>query len=783
MKNIEYEYRNLPIPGGGYVTGFLFDQDREKVLYIRTDIGGCYRFSYENRHWNSLSESVNMFDLSETYPIAIATDLQQDETLYVISGINKEGTEGTFSISHDGGKTYTREMISCFVHGNLNGRGTGYRLVQNPKDKTTLYFASQKDGLLWTGDHGKTWEKTDICGEKYLTNVWCAPDGQTLVVGTAGITTGTKECRGHSLYVSYDAGAHFEPLMEPENISIPESKWNGYVAHRYDYDGTYLYYTMNYTGAHSYIVDMGYSCDCGDLLGGRVLRYSFDEKGRIASCEDITPMEYALKTERGTYAPGTVLTYGFGGISSCPKEPGLLALSTLCREEGDMVYLSRDHGSTWQVVLYDLEIGNLHFHTSYMKPEYNGKESLLHWLSDIRINPFDPDEVWFNSGTGVFVCHNFTSEQRSFEDCCDGIEETVHLNVYSPVDGPVKVLDILGDLGDFAFEDPDTPCANSFADADGNRYITCINADFSDEHPEYVIVTPRGNWKGKTKGGLILSKDYGKTFERLPLPFGISDYLDERFREIECPNVNSGWVAMASDTETICYGVAEGIDLYMKGILVSHDQGAHFHKAQIFGYGKDGIADREQTNEAIHLKIYADRVNPLVFYGFADGFSIYLSTDGGDHFYQISEPLCEGTVLGLIDCANKTEIRGDAGKEGVFYCAMGKYGLYRLKVDPETKEIQFVRLTKEGESVFRMGLGVLPGQDYRTGNKALYICGIIEEQYGFFRSFDEGKTWEKLNNDAQQFGDINSMDGDSREPYVFYIATGSFGVKYGKPKA
>ena len=135
MKNIEYEYRNLPIPGGGYVTGFLFDQDREKVLYIRTDIGGCYRFSYENRHWNSLSESVNMFDLSETYPIAIATDLQQDETLYVISGINKEGTEGTFSISHDGGKTYTREMISCFVHGNLNGRGTGYRLVQNPKDK------------------------------------------------------------------------------------------------------------------------------------------------------------------------------------------------------------------------------------------------------------------------------------------------------------------------------------------------------------------------------------------------------------------------------------------------------------------------------------------------------------------------------------------------------------------------------------------------------------------------------------------------------------------------
>ena len=60
---------------------------------------------------------------------------------------------------------------------------------------------------------------------------------------------------------------------------------------------------------------------------------------------------------------------------------------------------------------------------------------------------------------------------------------------------------------------------------------------------------------------------------------------------------------------------------------------------------------------------------------------------------------------------------------------------------------------------------------------------IEDSIFNRFRSFDEGRTWEKLNNDAQQFGDINSMDGDSREPYVFYIATGSFGVKYGKPKA
>ena len=39
MKKIPYEYKNAPIPGGGYVTGFLFDKTHPDVLFCRTDIG------------------------------------------------------------------------------------------------------------------------------------------------------------------------------------------------------------------------------------------------------------------------------------------------------------------------------------------------------------------------------------------------------------------------------------------------------------------------------------------------------------------------------------------------------------------------------------------------------------------------------------------------------------------------------------------------------------------------------------------------------------------------
>lgn len=782
MKQIEYTYKNLPIPGGGYVTGFLFHPTRENVLYIRTDIGGSYRYCYEENKWTSLTESVDMFDLSETYPIALAVDENRLARLLIASGVNgRDGKKvnGKLSISDDFGNTFVHKELPCYVHGNMNGRGTGPRLLKDPANEKGIYFASQKDGLLYSPDLGDSWKKLDTGSETYMTLVWCSPDGDTVVAGTAGVVTGSEDMRGHSLYISYDKGEKFEPMIMPESIFAEGSKWSGYVAHRIDFDGKYLYVTLVNTGKRSYVKETGYSCDSGDCLGGRIIRYAFDECGRVRGYQDITPT--CLYGEQGAYRVDrkSVYPFGFGGISSCKAKPGLLAASTICKDDGDMMFISFDYGENWEPALYDLSVGNIQFETSYMKPEYNGGHNLIHWLSDVKINPFNPDEVWFNSGTGVFRSTDFTSKDRSFADCCRGIEETVHLNVYSPVDGPVKVIDIVGDLGGFAFTQMDQPCKNSFSDAEGNRYITCINADFSDIHPENVVVTPRGNWTGKTKGGLIFSKDYGLTFERIPLPFGISDYLDERFREIESPNVNSGWVSLSADTKTIVYCVADGIDLFMKGIIVSHDQGKSFQKVRVFDEKRTELSDTD-----IHMKVFSDRVDSRLFYGFGDDFSIYISKDRGNTFNPVKVEDIPGRKMnfGLIDCANKTEIRGEAGKKGIFYLAAGDFGLWKLFFDDEKDIVKGQRITGDGESVFRMGLGLLHQDvDYREDEKALYICGVIQNTYGFFRSFDAGKTWEKINDDTQKFGDINSIDGDSRKVGRFLIATGSFGIKYGEP--
>ena len=80
-----------------------------------------------------------------------------------------------------------------------------------------------------------------------------------------------------------------------------------------------------------------------------------------------------------------------------------------------------------------------------------------------------------------------------------------------------------------------------------------------------------------------------------------------------------------------------------------------------------------------------------------------------------------------------------------------------------------------------MGLGLgTPSGDYYRDAKAVYFNGIIDGQYGFYRTLDEGGTFERLNTDRQMFGEINSIDGDCRTFGRFYLATGSNGVKYGE---
>lgn len=792
MQKIDYRYGALSIPGGGYVTGFSYHPSVPNLLYIRTDIGGSYKFDSENRTWNSVSEACAPMDLAQTYPVAITLPKEQPETIYIVGGEFRKDF-GRFCVSKDGGKNFTQVETPFFAHGNLNGRGTGNRMIELQNEPNALLYASQMNGLWKIKNEGDSFEKINVCNQEYLSFVWASDDGKTILVGSAGISLENfhenwrekmwnrdlfTERTTAGLYVSYDSGVHFEKLPHPETPISEFTGYKGFVPHRYSFDGTHLYITMNETAKNAYQVPFGYSADGGQTTNGRLIRYTFTSTGTLENPVDITPN--VLNDGGGIYTVDreVSLTHGFGGVCVSNRTKDLLIVGTMGRKMGEILYLSKDAGETWEIALYGLVNGRIEFETTYMKPKYNGNYSLIHWLSDVKFNPFSDDEVWFNTGTGVYCCRNFMSEDRVFTDECKGIEETVHLNVYSPVDGPMQCIDIVGDLGGFVFPRGQNYCDNSYSDEQNNRYITCINADYSDLKPECVVVAARGNWVGSTKGGIIRSYDYGRHFERIPFNYGISAYLDEKFHQIECPNTNPGFIAMDVTTENLVFCTAENDSLPTKGIVTSNDAGKTFYKTKIFAL--DGT---DLTESDFLMKVFADRTKPETFYGFGEEMRLFVSIDAGKSFQEIAhDTKLTGLNHGFFDGKNETEIRGESGKIGVFYCACGEHGLYKLQFVPESKTVTLQKLTKDADSIYCVGLGILSeNSNYLEDEKALYVNGIIDGRYGFYRSFDDARTFEQIDADEKFFGQIQGIDADKKVFGRYYIATRSFGLKYGEP--
>mgnify|MGYP003312825986 CR=1 FL=1 len=74
LDDIKYNYHSLSVPGGGFVTGFVFHPNIKNILYARTDIGGIYRFDFENNKWHSLADWITEFNRYLALPLSIALD-------------------------------------------------------------------------------------------------------------------------------------------------------------------------------------------------------------------------------------------------------------------------------------------------------------------------------------------------------------------------------------------------------------------------------------------------------------------------------------------------------------------------------------------------------------------------------------------------------------------------------------------------------------------------------------------------------------------------------------
>lgn len=761
LEDVKYIYNNLSVPGGGFVTGFVFHPKQADILYARTDIGGIYRYDFQNEKWFSLGDWLTEFTHYLSQPLSLALDTDAPDMLYAMCGNsrkNNSGGKAALLISDDRGCTFTEKSVPFCCNGNAPARSTAERLAYK---NGRLYYGSQGEGLWCSDDNGDSWKKLSFC-EDNIVFVF-APQGQDiLIVSCTGETNSDGTDRGHTLYVSYDSGSSFEKLTIPEPLNDNRCSHNGFVAGGIACFKKKIYITFSHAFKGNHWGGWNdFSCDNGGGFDGRLYCYDIAD-GRVVFSEDITPTIDGFTDGNGARK----LPFGLGGIDVYDS---IIAVCSI-GGHGDGIFISKDSGESYEIIK-STDTDRFTIDVPYLKPEYNGGRIPLHWMSCLRIDPHHPDLAVINTGTGVFALRALTGKTPYITTLCSGIEETVHMNIYGIPGGKNKVIDLVGDLGGFAFCELSGPCENSFSDENGHRYITCLNADYVNSDPDIFVATARGNWTGHTKGGVIFTKDGGDTFDHIGYPIGISEKLDETIENIQKPNTNSGWAAISAAGNVILWTLAYSwIQIPCFGAVRYDTETQEFTKIKIYDLDGNDISESEA-----HIKIFSDRLNSDRFYGAGENGQLYASLDNGISFRQVKVtgdfPACR---LSGIDGYKGGEIRFLPTEEGTCYAALMGNGLWKIRFDGYSAAAE--KITGKDDFVKTVGFGAGTSDNC----PALFISGTLFGEYGFWRSYDDGRSWAKINSKDQMYGHITSMDGDFRKEGRVYIATGCRGGLYGE---
>lgn len=603
----EYKWSNVAIGGGGYVTGMVYSEAEENLVYARTDIGGAYRWTESEQRWVAITDHLGSENWNLIGIESIAADPVEPGRVYAMGGTYM-GTRGAVFASEDYGVHWTQVDMPFDCGANNSGRGTGERLMVNPQKNSTVYMGTRNDGLYRTDDYGQTWAKVESFPTKGNYSQEAISMGVMWIEFNPvnnDVYAGVAETNGVCIYRSSDDGATWEALPANEPGMYPlqadfDDKGNLYLA---------------------------YSDNCGPNLSpqhGAV--YKYDGSGFI----DITP-----DLDDGRYG-------GFGAVSVDKQNPDTLVVCTLgfWADNGDNIYRSTDGGETWQG-LFNVNTGEKNYVMDVSRAQWLnwGREEAKTgwWTSDININPFNSDEVMYGTGATIYTAQNMTDlgtgTPVTIAFDAYGLEETAVFQMVSPEYGKdePQLYSIMGDLTGFSHLDVTAgPDNDHFMGSHSGSAPVSLDAAFKAPVSAAYTVEDKNH-------PIWYTNDGGSTWQSLDAP----------------EKVEGGRVTLSADGSILIWVPANvgNSNIYQYDF---NAQGWYYVNG--LGYG---------------AKIAADRVNPSKFYAAyngsfyssADGGATFTNTgaviaEGCDVYTVVGREdnvwLCNGSLVMYSEDGGKT---------------------------------------------------------------------------------------------------------------------------------
>lgn len=700
---VAYSWTSVPFGGGGFIDGFAYHPKEKGLLYTRTDVGGAYRFDRAARRWLPLLDHIGRDESDLMGVLSLALDPNDPERLYLACGeyLGEWAHDGAVLCSADRGATWSQTKIGVKLGGNSAGRGTGERLQVDPNLGDILFLGTNQNGLMKSMDRGRSFTAMPAPVKAVTLALF---DGRSGKKGAATpvIYVGSADDKG-ALLKSSDGGASFAPVdglprLIPQRAAIDEA------------GNLYVTFSSGLTP---------FGAETGALW--RV-------DGATGKARDISPAK-----------PGGGIGFAYCGLDIDRNRPGTVIVSTMNRwATHDDIYISRDGGGQWKAIGPQArhDASRYPWLVNYLK----GEDRMGHWIADVKIDPFNSDEMIYCTGYGLWLTQdlghidgpNDGKSDVHFDFAVDRLEETVTMQLVSP-SGGATLFAAMGDVSGAAWDDlGQGPRNGLFAPS----YETNWSVAYAALNPVFVARTVN---QARTSG--YYSEDGGASWT----PFGSSPRTE---KDAKGGYNNAGIIAVSAKGTAMVWAPEK------QGAFYSLDKGRTWKESAGWPAQRDA-----------QLAAVADPMLDGVFYVHdRTGQQVLISTDSGASF----RPVAKG--LPKVEGWQSAHMVATPGRVRDLWLALPD-GLYH---SPEEKTA-FKPVTGVDEA-WLVSLGKA-AKDY----PAIYLYGRVKGQEGLWRSDDGGIHWVRINDDAHRYGRILVMAADPLEYGTVYIGPPGRGVIVGRP--
>jgi len=782
-----FHWQNVEIQGMGYVTGLVVEPEAPYDVYIRTDVGGAYRFDRTSSSWIPLLEAQTTQAGIGCESVAI--DPANPARAYVVvNGVysvsaGEYNFAGDVLVSEDRGFTWrSTGLVSNNVYQGSNDDyrvESGERLAVNPGNSNIVYFASRRNGL-WKGvrqpDATYTWAQVGGGLPPWTISPSVDAAGYTFVAfDQAGDTvyTGVHE---KGIWRSTDGGKTWQSIGGPAN------PLRGTVAA----DGT-LYVSFGVTSPAS----------------GSVGRY---QNGQWT---DITP---------------GAQTAPYTGITSDPTNP-----ATVMVGQNNLVWRSTNYGASWSAQTMRMQSNdplNPGVNPS-APPYYIASAGASSGMAALFIDPSNPKQVWWTNGWGVAMTADATAGSPVWAWQMQNLEELVGVQVRVPpkpsAAGGADLISMVMDMIGFRHAsrsqvpaakisplgeplDPYAGLSWQFSMYGQNTYPVPwpqvsmgSSLDYCYTKPDNLAFVGNGEWQAWPAYGY--STDNGVTwtaFASVPSEPLWANGVEQTATPI------GGQIAMSATNPlnmvwAPTYGTFDGNSASGSTAPWPHytvDGGKTWQLCMLANPPAKPNPYDPQNNNDTHYNalpqswanvistyvtpqiLAADRADPagVTFYYF-DGAYFYRSTDGGATWVTSSAGGFPSDIVNVTIASNPLKY----GEIWMTYARNACCGTADVNGHP-------LYHSTDGGTTFStvstvtfadrigLGLGTAPNMPF------LYILGRAagDTRDAIYKSEDGGQTWLQITNpDLWAADDAVSIEGDMRTANLVYVARAGRGIMYG----